>query len=86
MVFQEIQCLHNSNHDDFRHITELYPSTKFHVCQCCGFSSVSSDDQSYIMFLCHEEAKLTFRGSNKLEYLQVNWFSSWVVHSYVICH
>ena len=36
VVFQEIQCLHNFNHDDVRHITELYLSTKFHVCQCCG--------------------------------------------------
>ena len=34
--FQEIQCLHNFNHDDVRHVTELYLSTKFHVCQCCS--------------------------------------------------
>ena len=31
MVFQEIQCLHNFNHDDVRHVTELYLSTKFHA-------------------------------------------------------
>ena len=36
VVFQEIQCLHNFNYDDVRHVTELYLSTKFHVCQCCG--------------------------------------------------
>ena len=36
VVFQEIQCLHNFNHDNVRHVTELYLSTKFHVCQCCG--------------------------------------------------
>ena len=36
VVFQEMQCLHNFNHDDVRHVTELYLSTKFHVCQCCG--------------------------------------------------
>ena len=36
VVFQEIQCLHNFNHDDVRRVTELYLSTKFHVCQCCG--------------------------------------------------
>ena len=29
-----------------------------------------------------EEAKLTNHSTNEL---QVNWFSSWVVHSYVIC-
>ena len=34
IIFQEIQCLHNFNHDDVRHVTELYLSTKFHVCQC----------------------------------------------------
>ena len=35
----------------------------------------------------HEEAKLTNRtkSANELEYLHVNWFSSWVVHSYIIC-
>ena len=33
VVFQEIQCLHNFNHDDVRRVTELY---LFHVCQCCG--------------------------------------------------
>ena len=36
VVFQEIQCLHNFNHDNVRHVTELYLSTKFHVCQCCS--------------------------------------------------
>ena len=24
------------NHDDVRHITQLYLSTKFHVCECCS--------------------------------------------------
>ena len=33
VVFQEMQCLHNFNHDDVRHVTELYLSN---VCQCCG--------------------------------------------------
>ena len=36
VVFQEIQCLHHFNHDDVRHVTELYLSTKFHVYQCCS--------------------------------------------------
>ena len=36
VVFQEIQCLHNINYDDVHHVRELYLSTKFHVCQCCG--------------------------------------------------
>ena len=36
VVFQEIQCLHNFNYDDVRHVTVLYLSTKFHVCQCCS--------------------------------------------------
>ena len=36
VVFQEIHCLHNFNYDDVRHVTELYLSTKFHVCQCCS--------------------------------------------------
>ena len=31
VVFQEIQCLHNFNHDDVRQVTELYLSTKFHA-------------------------------------------------------
>ena len=35
VVFQETQCLHIFNHDDVCH-TELYLSTKFYVCQCCG--------------------------------------------------
>ena len=29
VVFQEIQCLHNFNHDDVHHVTELYLSTSF---------------------------------------------------------
>ena len=36
VVFQETQCLHIFNHDDVCHVTELYLSTKFYVCQCCG--------------------------------------------------
>ena len=36
VVFQEIQCLHNFNYGDVRHVTELYLSTKFHACQCCS--------------------------------------------------
>ena len=36
VVFQEKQCLSIFNHDDVRHVTELYLSTKFHVCHCCG--------------------------------------------------
>ena len=32
VVFQETVF----NHDDVCQVTELYLSTKFHVCQCCG--------------------------------------------------
>ena len=34
VVFQDIQCLQNFNYDNVRHVTELYLTTKFHVCQC----------------------------------------------------
>ena len=34
--FREIQCLHNFNYDEVRHVTGLYLSTKSHVCQYCG--------------------------------------------------
>ena len=32
-VFQEI---HSFNHDDVCQVIELYLSTNFHVCHCCG--------------------------------------------------
>ena len=31
VVFREIQCLHNFNHDSVCHVTELNLSTKFHA-------------------------------------------------------
>ena len=33
LFFVVLQSLHNFNHDDVRHVTELYLSTKFYVCQ-----------------------------------------------------
>ena len=42
-------------------------------------SDVISPTLHHVLNL-HEEAKLTNRSTNELEYLQVNQFSSWVVH------
>ena len=49
-------------------------------------SDVISPTLHYVLNL-NEEVKLTNRSTNELEHLQVNWFSSWVVHtcSYITC-
>ena len=36
VVSQEMNCLHTFKHDVVHQVTELYLSTKFHVCQCCS--------------------------------------------------
>ena len=33
-------CLHTFKHAYVRWVTELHLSTKFHVCQCCGYSEI----------------------------------------------
>ena len=51
-------------------------------------ADVISPILQYVLNL-HEEAKLTNSSTNELENLQVNWVSSWIVHTcsymYIIC-
>ena len=46
---------------------------------------ISSDVISPTLHYVNKEVKLTNCSTNELEHLQVNWFSSWVVHNYKTC-